>query len=87
MEGRGGVVGEIRRLNIIYFLCSLGRIDHPHLIRVHHLNRNGVFLRDIKRWLADLRGKDMPETFTWSYKRFKSILYIFNLLLSFSFEN
>ncbi|XP_062000455.1 protein SOSEKI 1 [Rosa rugosa] len=81
MEGRGGVVGEIRRLNIIYFLCSLGRIDHPHLIRVHHLNRNGVFLRDIKRWLADLRGKDMPETFTWSYKRRYKKGYVWQDLL------
>ncbi|KAM5552583.1 protein SOSEKI 1 [Rosa sericea] len=81
MEGRGGVVGEIRRLNIIYFLCSLGRIDHPHLIRVHHLNRNGVFLRDIKRWLADLRGKGMPETFSWSYKRRYKKGYVWQDLL------
>lgn len=25
---------------------------------------------DVKRWLAELRGKDMPESFSWSYKRF-----------------
>lgn len=24
---------------------------------------------DIKRWLGELRGKDMPESFAWSYKR------------------
>jgi len=44
MEGRGG--GEVRRLHIIYFLSQIGgRADHPHLIRVLHLARNGVYLR------------------------------------------
>lgn len=42
--GVGG--GEVRRLHIIYFLSRLGGgIEHPHLIRVHHLARNGVYLR------------------------------------------
>uniref|UniRef100_A0A5B7AWE6 SOSEKI DIX-like domain-containing protein n=1 Tax=Davidia involucrata TaxID=16924 RepID=A0A5B7AWE6_DAVIN len=75
MEGQGqggggdGGGGEVRRLHIIYFLSRNGRIEHPHLIRVHHLSRNGVRLRDVKRWLSELRGKDMPESFAWSYKR------------------
>ena len=42
MEAKGG---EVRRLHIIYFLSHMGRVEHPHLIRVHHFNRNGVFLR------------------------------------------
>ncbi|KAL3832884.1 hypothetical protein ACJIZ3_007620 [Penstemon smallii] len=67
METQGGI--EVRRLHIVYFLSRKGRIDHPHLIRVHHLSRNGVRLRDIKRWLGELRGKDMPDSFSWSYKR------------------
>ncbi|KAL8155253.1 hypothetical protein AgCh_000576 [Apium graveolens] len=62
-------VGQVRRLHIIYFISRKGRIQHPHLIRVHHLSRNGVRLRDIKRWLSELRGKDMPESYAWSYKR------------------
>ncbi|KAF4368147.1 hypothetical protein G4B88_025069 [Cannabis sativa] len=69
MEGQQGKCGEIRRLHIIYFLTHLGRSEHPHLIRVHHLTRTGVYLRDIKRWLGDLRGKDMAEAYAWSYKR------------------
>ncbi|CAA2974216.1 Hypothetical predicted protein [Olea europaea subsp. europaea] len=60
---------EVRRLHIVYFLSRNGHNEHPHLIRVHHLSRNGVRLRDVKRWLAELRGKDMPESFAWSYKR------------------
>lgn len=59
----------------------MGRIEHPHLIRVHHLNRNGVHLRDVKRWLADLRGKDMPDVFAWSYKRRYKNGYIWQDLL------
>ncbi|XP_019708308.1 protein SOSEKI 1 isoform X2 [Elaeis guineensis] len=64
---KGG--GEVRRLNIVYFLSRNGRVEHPHLIRVHHLHRNGVRLRDVKRWLSELRGEEMPESFAWSYKR------------------
>ncbi|KAJ4711724.1 Protein UPSTREAM OF FLC [Melia azedarach] len=71
MEGaaKGNVGGEVRRIHIIYFLSHMGHVEHPHLIRVHHLTRNGVYLRDVKRWLAEVRGKDMPEAFSWSYKR------------------
>ncbi|KAG7947455.1 hypothetical protein I3843_14G094700 [Carya illinoinensis] len=67
MEAQGG---EVRRIHIVYFLSHMGHVEHPHLIRVQHFNRNnGVYLRDVKRWLADLRGKGMPEAFAWSYKR------------------
>ncbi|KAL7258378.1 hypothetical protein ACSBR1_004496 [Camellia fascicularis] len=68
-DSGGGGFGEVRRLHIIYFLSRKGQTDHPHLIRVHHLSRNGVRLHDVKRWLRELRGKDMPESFYWSYKR------------------
>ncbi|XP_004292472.1 PREDICTED: uncharacterized protein LOC101294143 [Fragaria vesca subsp. vesca] len=83
MEGKGGAVGEIRRLNIIYFLSCMWRFDHPHLIRVDHLNRNGVFLRDVKRWLADFqeKGKSWPETFNWSCKRRYKKGYVWQDLL------
>ncbi|KAJ4978346.1 hypothetical protein NE237_009126 [Protea cynaroides] len=60
---------QARRIQVIYFLSRMGRIEHPHLIRVHHFSRKGVHLRDVKRWLSDLRGKDMPDSFAWSYKR------------------
>ncbi|KAL5720543.1 hypothetical protein ACHQM5_013208 [Ranunculus cassubicifolius] len=66
MEDGGG---EVRRLNIIYFLSRLGKMEHAHLFRVQHCNRSGIRLRDVKRWLAELRGKNMPDSFTWSYKR------------------
>ncbi|KAL2330922.1 hypothetical protein Fmac_018503 [Flemingia macrophylla] len=80
MEARGG--GEVRKLHIIYFLSHIGGgSDHPHLIRVIHLARNGVYLRDVKRWLGELRGKDLPEAFAWSYKRRYKSGYVWQDLL------
>ncbi|KAH0467760.1 hypothetical protein IEQ34_002793 [Dendrobium chrysotoxum] len=68
-ERKGGDEVLMRRLHIVYFLSRKGKIEQPHLITVHHLNNNGVLLRDFKRWLSELRGKEMPESFAWSYKR------------------
>ncbi|XP_031377834.1 uncharacterized protein LOC116193180 isoform X2 [Punica granatum] len=58
-----------RQIHIIYSLSRGGHIDQRHLFRVHQVSHTGVYLRDIKRWLADLPGKDMPEALSWSYKR------------------
>ncbi|XP_057800425.1 protein SOSEKI 1-like [Salvia miltiorrhiza] len=79
MEAQGGA--EVRRLHILYFLSRKGRNEHPHLIRIHHLSNNGVRLRDIKRWLGELRGKDMPESFAWSYKRTYKTGYVWQDIL------
>ncbi|XP_042374489.1 protein SOSEKI 1-like isoform X1 [Zingiber officinale] len=69
-NGGGGGGGEVRSVNVVYFLSRhSGRIEHPHLLRIHRLRRDRVYLRDVKRWLSEFRGKDLPETFTWSYKR------------------
>ncbi|XP_058075560.1 protein SOSEKI 1 [Magnolia sinica] len=78
MEANGG---EMRRIHVLYFLSRMGRIEHPHLIRVHNMNRTGVRLKDVKRWLSDLRGKDMPESFTWSFKRRYKTGYVWQDLL------
>ncbi|CAN4110429.1 unnamed protein product [Withania somnifera] len=81
MEGPNQGGGEVRKLHIIYFLSRKGRIEHPHLIRVHHFSRNGIRLRDVKRWLEELRGKEMPESFAWSYKRKYQTGYVWQDLL------
>ncbi|MCD7460120.1 hypothetical protein HAX54_042912 [Datura stramonium] len=81
MEGQNQGGAEVRRLHIIYFLSRKGRIEHPHLIRVHHFSRNGIRLRDVKRWLGELRGKDMAESFAWSYKRKYKTGYVWQDLL------
>ncbi|KAL8204410.1 hypothetical protein R6Q57_010033 [Mikania cordata] len=91
METRAGAVrggngnevgGQMRRVHIVYFLCRNGCIEHPHLIRVHQHSSNGVHLRDVKRWLSELRGKDMPHMFAWSYKRRYKEGYVWQDLLN-----
>ncbi|KQK10046.1 uncharacterized protein LOC100842645 isoform X2 [Brachypodium distachyon] len=79
--GGGGGAGEVRRINVVYFLSRGGRTDHPHLFRVSHLHRAGVRLRDVKRWLSEVRGKDMPENFSWSYKRKYKAGYVWQDLM------
>ncbi|KAK8962687.1 hypothetical protein KSP40_PGU014070 [Platanthera guangdongensis] len=60
-----------RRLHIVYFLSRNGKTEQPHLITVdHHLFPNtALHLRDVKKWICDLRGKEMADSFAWSYKR------------------
>ncbi|URE03115.1 hypothetical protein MUK42_21313 [Musa troglodytarum] len=96
----GGGGGEMRRVNVVYFLSRNGRVEHPHLLRIHRRRRDHVYLRgtvpslclhlfdllaslrlfpnyflrlldlpDVKRWLSEFRGKDMADSFAWSYKR------------------
>ncbi|XP_040375814.1 uncharacterized protein LOC102708768 isoform X2 [Oryza brachyantha] len=79
--GGGGGAGEVRRINVVYFLSRGGRTDHPHLFRVNHLHRAGVRLRDVKRWLSELRSKDMPDSFSWSYKKNYKAGYIWQDLM------
>lgn len=43
--GGANASGEMRKIHIIYFLSRNGRTEHPHLIKVHHLSKNGVRLR------------------------------------------
>ncbi|KAL4561528.1 hypothetical protein LXL04_033695 [Taraxacum kok-saghyz] len=83
--GGGGRInengGEVRRVHIVYYLSRNGGIEHPHLIRIHHVSHNGVCLRDVKSWLSELRGEDMPERFAWSYKRMYKGGYVWQDLL------
>ncbi|XP_047329788.1 protein SOSEKI 1 [Impatiens glandulifera] len=79
--GLTSLVGEVRKLHIVYFISRLGRIEHPHLIRVNHVSRSGVRLRDVKRWLSELRGKDMSESYSWSYKRKYKAGYVWQDLM------
>lgn len=39
------VSGQMRRVHIVYFLCRNGRVEDPHLIRIHHHSHCGVHLR------------------------------------------
>lgn len=37
--------GEMRRVNVVYFLSRNGRVEHPHLLRIHRRRRDHVYLR------------------------------------------
>lgn len=122
MEGSGGG-GEVRRIHVVYLLSRMGRMEQPHLFRVHHLARSGVRLKggpyasmiipiffsfliycrlcfvfvtvvtacslsvDVKRWLGELRGKNMPDSFSWSYKRSSFFFFFFLALLLLMFTD
>eukprot|EP00250_Pteridium_aquilinum_P010271 c19258_g1_i1 orf=792-3515(+) len=59
-----------RKVHVVYYLSRGGQMDHPHLLEGYlSAAQDGLRLRDFKRWLAVLRGKSMPSTFAWSYKR------------------
>ncbi|KAH7302627.1 hypothetical protein KP509_23G080300 [Ceratopteris richardii] len=59
-----------RRVHVVYYLSRGGQMDHPHLLEGYLSSaQEGLLLRDFKRWLAILRGKSMPNSFSWSYKR------------------
>ncbi|KAF8103981.1 hypothetical protein N665_0181s0004 [Sinapis alba] len=81
MESNGGA-GEVRRVRLVYFLSRSGHVDQPHLLSVHHISRNGVFLRDVKRWLAGVRGDAMPDAYSWSCKRRYKNGYVWQDLLN-----
>ncbi|KAI6675812.1 hypothetical protein NL676_036608 [Syzygium grande] len=67
------ITGEVRRIKVLYFLRhgrgTGARVEQPHLFCAHHSSSNDLLLKDIKRWLADLRGSHLTEAFSWSYKR------------------
>lgn len=64
VKGAFALGGEVRRLQIIYFLSHrMGRVDHPHLIRVHHLTRTGVYLRGSNQYLSYIYASSFVQVF------------------------
>ncbi|MCO5557521.1 hypothetical protein L7F22_011086 [Adiantum nelumboides] len=58
-----------RKVHVVYYLSRSGQLEHPHLLEVSIPPNQGLYLRDVKRHLAVIRGKRLPSTFAWSYKR------------------
>ncbi|KAH7415767.1 hypothetical protein KP509_14G059700 [Ceratopteris richardii] len=58
-----------RKVQVIYYLSRSGQLEHPHLLEVTTPPNQGLYLRDVKRRLAVIRGKRLPSSFAWSYKR------------------
>eukprot|EP00250_Pteridium_aquilinum_P013801 c21582_g2_i2 orf=132-2873(-) len=58
-----------RKVHVVYYLSRSGQLEHPHLLEVSIPPNQGLYLKDVKKRLAAIRGKRLPMTFAWSYKR------------------
>ncbi|KAL5980735.1 hypothetical protein ACLOJK_028645 [Asimina triloba] len=63
------VIQAGKTIQVRYFLTRMGKMEHSHVIHFQHVNPKSIHLRDVKRWLSDVEGKDMPQSYAWSYKR------------------
>ncbi|XP_024523301.1 uncharacterized protein LOC112343672 [Selaginella moellendorffii] len=57
-----------KQAQVIYYLCRKGSLEQPHLIDVGFTQENELLLSDVKRSLVAIRGRGMPDLFSWSYK-------------------
>uniref|UniRef100_A0A7I4BC06 Protein SOSEKI 4 n=1 Tax=Physcomitrium patens TaxID=3218 RepID=A0A7I4BC06_PHYPA len=61
---------SFRMAEVLYVLSCGGQLEHPHMINVQYpVHQPGPTLRDVKTRLIALRGRGMPDSFSWSYKR------------------
>eukprot|EP00249_Psilotum_nudum_P009017 c21655_g1_i1 orf=82-1701(-) len=68
-----------RKVYIVYYLSRGVQVDQPHLIEGHlPPSQDYLRLKDVKRWLAVLRGRGMPNSFAWSYRKTYSGGYIWH---------
>lgn len=59
------------KIEVVYEVNQgTGQADHPHLIQVQYpSHQQSPTLRDVKSRLTALRGRGMPDSYAWSYKR------------------
>ncbi|KAK9134326.1 hypothetical protein Syun_013656 [Stephania yunnanensis] len=57
------------KVQVIYYLCRNGHLEHPHFMEVTHLASQYLRLKDVMERLTVLRGKGMPSLYSWSCKR------------------
>ncbi|XP_024536911.1 uncharacterized protein LOC9646322 [Selaginella moellendorffii] len=65
------------RVQVVYYLSHGGRMEQPHLIEVEQ-EGNRLCLSEVKKRLTVLRGKGMPDAFSWAYKRSYKNDFIWN---------
>lgn len=58
-------------MQIVYYLSREGLLEQPHLLEMPAMPypNEGLYLKDVKKRLMLIRGKTMPASFSWSYKR------------------
>ncbi|EMS65512.1 hypothetical protein TRIUR3_24591 [Triticum urartu] len=68
----------MRRVQIIYYLCRSGQLEHPHFMELAQFPPQPLRLKDVMDKLTLLRGKGMPALFSWSCKRNYKNGYVWN---------
>ncbi|KAI4992993.1 hypothetical protein ZWY2020_007306 [Hordeum vulgare] len=68
----------MRRVQIIYYLCRNGQLEHPHFMELAQHPHQPLRLKDVMDKLTLLRGKGMPALFSWSCKRNYKNGYVWN---------
>ncbi|XP_010261234.1 PREDICTED: protein UPSTREAM OF FLC-like [Nelumbo nucifera] len=67
-----------KKVQVLYYLCRNGQLEHPHFMEVPHLANQQLRLKDVIDRLTVLRGKGMPSLFSWSCKRSYKNGYVWN---------
>nr|DAD21903.1 TPA_asm: hypothetical protein HUJ06_023366 [Nelumbo nucifera] len=67
-----------KKVQVLYYLCRNGQLEHPHFMEVSHLANQQLRLKDAIDRLTVLRGKGMPSLFSWSCKRNYKNGYVWN---------
>ncbi|XP_047319288.1 protein SOSEKI 3 [Impatiens glandulifera] len=60
---------QIRRVQVVYYLCRNRQLEHPHVIEVPLSSTEGLYLRDVVDRFNVLRGRGMASMYSWSNKR------------------
>uniref|UniRef100_A0A0A9DRC1 SOSEKI DIX-like domain-containing protein n=1 Tax=Arundo donax TaxID=35708 RepID=A0A0A9DRC1_ARUDO len=68
----------MRKVQIIYYLCRNGQLEHPHFMELAQHPHQPLRLKDVTDRLTLLRGKGMPALFSWSCKRNYKNGYVWN---------
>ncbi|XP_040378382.1 protein SOSEKI 2-like isoform X2 [Oryza brachyantha] len=75
---RSAPARPMRKVQIIYYLCRNGQLEHPHFMELAQHPHQPLRLKDVMDKLTLLRGKGMPALFSWSCKRNYKNGYVWN---------
>ncbi|KAL5219491.1 hypothetical protein ABZP36_020175 [Zizania latifolia] len=75
---RSAPARPMRKVQIIYYLCRNGQLEHPHFMELAQHPHQPLRLKDVIDRLTLLRGKGMPALFSWSCKRNYKNGYVWN---------
>uniref|UniRef100_A0ACD5WSV9 Uncharacterized protein n=1 Tax=Avena sativa TaxID=4498 RepID=A0ACD5WSV9_AVESA len=77
-SARSAPARPMRRVQIIYYLCRNGQLEHPHFMELAQHPHQPLRLKDVMDKLTLLRGKGMSALFSWSCKRNYKNGYVWN---------